>query len=338
MLAEFSKQCELPVVLLRQENGGPGKARNSGIRCSKGEYVWLVDCDDDIDIAAIAEFHRLRPEGFDFIDFDMLNVSPSNTMGLDFGRHRNSPELRPRLLGGYGALCTKITRRELFIKNDVWYPDHCFYEDNALSLIWPFYVHTFYKSELTAYIHLMDFASVTRQRVTVRYFDRLRTAAWGYSIARKLATTPEDVAAAENRFIDLYLTKTTAQIFGMSYPDTGFFSSLKSRRYAEAASKMVKHFGSLWYLRSWLQSARVHRHFREITRDIDLVAHPLGRTKNLDLKSRIRLRAVWFTSFVLPSQLRYFRQLSERAWPSREMYGSWIEPRMPNTASTLIGN
>jgi glycosyltransferase involved in cell wall biosynthesis len=37
------------IVLINQENQGPSGARNTGITQAKGEYVWCIDSDDEID-------------------------------------------------------------------------------------------------------------------------------------------------------------------------------------------------------------------------------------------------------------------------------------------------
>lgn len=36
------------VVCVRQENQGPAAARNHGMRLARGEWLWLLDCDDEI--------------------------------------------------------------------------------------------------------------------------------------------------------------------------------------------------------------------------------------------------------------------------------------------------
>ncbi len=37
---------EKGIVAIRQTNGGPSKARNTGLQCAHGEYVGFVDSDD----------------------------------------------------------------------------------------------------------------------------------------------------------------------------------------------------------------------------------------------------------------------------------------------------
>ena len=42
ILQEFSSK----IIYLEQENGGPGSARNKGIRVSRGDYIAFLDADD----------------------------------------------------------------------------------------------------------------------------------------------------------------------------------------------------------------------------------------------------------------------------------------------------
>lgn len=41
------KNPEMPIQLIHQENGGVSKARNAGLKIAKGDYIALLDSDDE---------------------------------------------------------------------------------------------------------------------------------------------------------------------------------------------------------------------------------------------------------------------------------------------------
>lgn len=47
------------IRLIEQKNGGPSKARNTGILASKGEWLYFIDADDEIEPGALKHFHDL---------------------------------------------------------------------------------------------------------------------------------------------------------------------------------------------------------------------------------------------------------------------------------------
>ena len=47
------------IVLIEQENGGPSKARNTGVRNAKGEWVLFLDADDELFPNALSVFSEL---------------------------------------------------------------------------------------------------------------------------------------------------------------------------------------------------------------------------------------------------------------------------------------
>lgn len=47
------------IRLIRQENGGPSKARNTGVKNAKGEWVLFLDADDELEPNSLAYFANL---------------------------------------------------------------------------------------------------------------------------------------------------------------------------------------------------------------------------------------------------------------------------------------
>jgi len=50
------------VRLIKQENGGPSKARNTGVRNANGEWILFIDADDEMLPGALTTFHSLSEQ------------------------------------------------------------------------------------------------------------------------------------------------------------------------------------------------------------------------------------------------------------------------------------
>lgn len=64
------------IRLIEQENGGPSKARNRGIKEAKGEWLYFIDADDEIEQGSLKHFQKLtlqHPEADMFLGEVYMN-------------------------------------------------------------------------------------------------------------------------------------------------------------------------------------------------------------------------------------------------------------------------
>lgn len=289
-LKDIQKESPCKVIVDRQENKGPGGARNHGLSLSTGEYIWFVDSDDDINLSAIEVLKKLQDKKYDFIDFDLKSKAGQiNSMNLPAGEHTTNNQTRTALLKNFGRIWSKIIRKEIIIKNNILYPEFCIYEDNPLSLIYPLTIKRFYKTNSIGYYYNEENESITRGSISPRFFDRLETAIFGIKKALKLTSTEEEKNLAIARFTDLFLINTTITLMSQ------------------------KNISGI------IDSARVMRHYRDSIKKINTTHKPIeikidtSKRKLLALY-KIAFRVIWLASYIVPNQDSYFSKKHLSCW------------------------
>ena len=127
------------VRVIHQENGGPGSARNTGIREAAGKWLLQVDGDDWIDPGLLeTTLEAGERENADLVMFGMrfvdeggrvlatLTENVPKNVGLTLREHKN-------LLLTAPATANKLYRRDLFQRAGVEYPPRMWYEDARLT-------------------------------------------------------------------------------------------------------------------------------------------------------------------------------------------------------------
>lgn len=134
------------IRVVTQENRGVSVARNMGIRAARGQYIWIVDQDDQLEpnaleviLEAAKKFgpdiircnfrilngrkqsinHSMHTSGFLFDRKYIRNEIISSMIGVD-------PDLRKQLLGHW----TYVIRRENLMTNGVFYDESKRKEDD----------------------------------------------------------------------------------------------------------------------------------------------------------------------------------------------------------------
>lgn len=131
---EYAEQYPNIVVAIHQENKGLGGARNTGIDNSKGTYLIFLDSDDYLEKDTLSYLYNYAEEkGADLVMYNMRTVREDghvireNTNNLSSDVFSLS-ECKELLLGQISA-SSKFYHRDIFVKNNIRFPEHRWFED-----------------------------------------------------------------------------------------------------------------------------------------------------------------------------------------------------------------
>lgn len=132
-LEKVSEEISIDVTLVDGKFYGPGAARNEALKLARGKYVWIVDADDRIfPSAVISNLPKFEKGGVHVFSFKTKYSSTGNK-----GQILTSSFEKPDKFGKTGScrLCSDIIRRDIFVKNKLWYPHNIYMcEDSVLVL------------------------------------------------------------------------------------------------------------------------------------------------------------------------------------------------------------
>ncbi|AAZ18514.1 probable glycosyl transferase [Psychrobacter arcticus 273-4] len=293
LLTAFRSESQVEVKVIRQENKGPGGARNAGLNIAKGEYVWFVDSDDDIKLDALVYLKNIYHKGYDFVDFNYISKgSICNSMEIESDSYKDMNTNREILLAKFGRIWTKIFKKDFLIKNNIYYPEYCIYEDNPLVFIYPFLCSKFLKSDIVGYIHHEEYSSITRCNPSPIFLDRLFTSVYGIREGYKLTSDINDISILQSKFNRLYLINTVG--------------ALMTKRPSK----------------NWVMTYRVMKQYRKVAKDLKIekgFREDLGENK----KFKVYFLFHWYLSFlVFKDQTDFFE---------KERYKAWQKPFPENT-------
>ena len=166
------------IQVIHQKNGGLSAARNAGFKVSRGKYVVFIDSDDYTNIymmehlleivtktgadVAICQYRSVAEE-----DIHDIYIKPDGTYFITDGDSLYRALLN-NLQNVGGAVWNKLWSRELFIQNNITYPDGRVYEDICVVNKLLHYSAKVVVSECEMYYNRIRSGSIINSPLTMR--------------------------------------------------------------------------------------------------------------------------------------------------------------------------
>ena len=133
--------------VIRQANGGPGKARATGLACAKGDYVLFMDADDDIFQDTLEIFGQ---HDEDVIYSEILEV------GKNYTTQRNAKRM--------GCVYGVAYKRDFLLKNNITFAPLMQMEDVSFNTIVEYHNPTRKEIKQVTYKYIVTQGSITQTR------------------------------------------------------------------------------------------------------------------------------------------------------------------------------
>lgn len=222
-------------VIASPDNRKQGGAKNLGLEQAKGDWIGFIDSDDWVTPDFYERLLSSAEEtGADIAGCD-YHLTYEHSMKIGQVVHNNKPEqagtlnkekYRSLILDS-GSLVVKIYKRHIIFDYPNRFPEHIFYEDNAISNSWMLRAKRFaYLQEPLYYYYQHDTSTVhtiTRERCE----DRMEAARVMVREAREFNFLEEYYPEIESSFTTLFYVNTLfSYMAGVKKKEFGFIREL----------------------------------------------------------------------------------------------------------------
>lgn len=236
ILREYEKKYPDKLqVIASPENKKQGGAKNLGLERAKGEWIGFIDSDDWV----TPDFYeklldRAEKTGADMVGCD-YHLTGEHSMKIGQIVHNNKAEqtgvltrekYRSLILDG-GSLVVKIYKRHIILDYPNRFPEHIFYEDNAISNSWMLRARHFEYLEEPLYYYYQHDTSTVHTITKKRCEDRMEAARVMVREARQFGFLEEYYPEIESSFTTLFYVNTLfSYMAGVMKKEYGFVKAL----------------------------------------------------------------------------------------------------------------
>jgi glycosyltransferase involved in cell wall biosynthesis len=179
IVRKIAKEDSRIVLVQHSENIGLGGARNTGIIQARARYIASIDSDDYIAPTMLQDLYAgTKNEHFDVVvcGYERVNENGDVLSKHQFGERSFDP-----IPNGYNpynisnpAFWNKLWRTSLYIDNDIFFPNHIYYQDAATTPRIYAYARSVNFIGGTHYKYLMRNESVTNNISDKHMLDKFR--------------------------------------------------------------------------------------------------------------------------------------------------------------------
>ena len=126
IIREYEKKYNFITARYLEKNCGVSHARNVGIKESKGKYIMFCDSDDTYELNAVSIFMKIvKEKNADFVTANYYVTSGNKDIKVNTSNYFSKDMITKEEIVSYMTLtsCSKIIKRNLFIDNDIYYPE-----------------------------------------------------------------------------------------------------------------------------------------------------------------------------------------------------------------------
>ena len=178
ILNEYAAKSSIITVISHDSNKHAGGSYNTGIKAAKGEYICIVDNDDWLDKDAINKLVQASEGGYyDIVGPACCQVYGNEIMSISpaFLISNNKDEIIQHALKNGFSIIGDLIRRDIHIKNKLYYPEDVFYEDIAIGYSILFLAHSIKGIEEPLYYYTHNTTSVTGNTTIRKVLDRINS-------------------------------------------------------------------------------------------------------------------------------------------------------------------
>lgn len=238
-------------VIASPENRKQGGAKNLGIQKAQGEWIGFVDSDDWIAPDMYEKLLRKADDtGADVVGCDYTLVD-HHTMEPGVLEVNNlteqtgvlTEEKYKALILKPGSMVIKIYKLEMIKKHSLFFPEHIFYEDNCMGILWLLFCKHFERVDEPLYYYYQHAESTVHKTSEERCRHRMHAMNQLILESKKHCFFELFQQELEFRFAELYLVNTLySYLLGVRPRQVKFLKELRDGCLSQFPKFEENHF------------------------------------------------------------------------------------------------